>query len=171
MWGALSDGRTGVSFTIASGPHQQSLSDPSPVGIVTIFYGLRFENSLFVASYDSQGYGGGIRPRLHTEVISLQFRSQSQSHIATDGQSIGKSWCRVPSGAHDQIFTTFWQLPSCFSGAPFVYAAGPRQRSLSRMRVPWDSCPYFTASDFRLPFSSPPTTHSVTVLLLIAISS
>jgi hypothetical protein len=22
--------------------------------------------SLFVASYDSQGYGGGIRPRLHT---------------------------------------------------------------------------------------------------------
>jgi hypothetical protein len=27
---------------------------------------LRFETSLFVASYDSQGYGGGIRPRLHT---------------------------------------------------------------------------------------------------------
>jgi hypothetical protein len=30
--------------------------------------------SLFVASYDSQGYGGGIRPRLHTAVIgSLKF--------------------------------------------------------------------------------------------------
>jgi hypothetical protein len=27
---------------------------------------LRFETSLFVASYDSQGYGGSIRPRLHT---------------------------------------------------------------------------------------------------------
>jgi hypothetical protein len=25
-----------------------------------------FETSLFVASYDSQGYGGGIRPLLHT---------------------------------------------------------------------------------------------------------
>jgi hypothetical protein len=25
--------------------------------------------SLFVASYDSQGYGGGIRPRLHTGVL------------------------------------------------------------------------------------------------------
>jgi hypothetical protein len=25
--------------------------------------------SLFVASYDSQGYGGGIRPRLHKGVI------------------------------------------------------------------------------------------------------
>jgi hypothetical protein len=31
----------------------------------TIFYCLRFETSLFVASYVSQGHGGGIRPRLH----------------------------------------------------------------------------------------------------------
>jgi hypothetical protein len=35
------------------------------MGLVTIFYYLRFEISLSVASYDSQGYGGGIRPRLH----------------------------------------------------------------------------------------------------------
>jgi hypothetical protein len=27
---------------------------------------LGFETSLFVASYDLQGYGGGIRPYLHT---------------------------------------------------------------------------------------------------------
>jgi hypothetical protein len=39
---------------------------PSPVGHEIIIYCLRFENSHFVASYDSQGYGGGIRPRLHT---------------------------------------------------------------------------------------------------------
>jgi hypothetical protein len=38
----------------------------SHVGLVTIFYTLRFGTSLFVASYESQGYGGGIRPRLHT---------------------------------------------------------------------------------------------------------
>jgi hypothetical protein len=38
------------------------------VGLATTFYCLRFETSLFVASYDSQGYGGGIRPRLHTGV-------------------------------------------------------------------------------------------------------
>jgi hypothetical protein len=31
-----------------------------------MFYCLRFETSLFVASYDSQVHGGGIRPRLHT---------------------------------------------------------------------------------------------------------
>jgi hypothetical protein len=40
-------------------------------GLVTIFYCLRFETSIFVASYDSQGYGGGIRTRLHTgELLS-----------------------------------------------------------------------------------------------------
>jgi hypothetical protein len=29
---------------------------------------LRFETSLFVASYDLQGHGGGIRPRFHTRI-------------------------------------------------------------------------------------------------------
>jgi hypothetical protein len=38
----------------------QSFSGPSPFGLVTIFYCLRFQTSLFVASYDSQGHGGGI---------------------------------------------------------------------------------------------------------------
>jgi hypothetical protein len=38
--------------------------------------------------------------------------SQSQIHIATDGQSISKSWCPAPSGAHDQICITLWQLQS-----------------------------------------------------------
>jgi hypothetical protein len=93
-------------------------------------------------------------------------QSQSQSYIATDSRSISKSWCRAPSGAHDQIFIIVWQLRSCFCGAPslsFVYADGPRQLSLSRIRVPWISRPYFTVSVLRLPFSSPPTTRRVTV--------
>jgi hypothetical protein len=42
---------------------------------------------------------------------------QSQRHIATDGRSVSESWCRAPSGAHDQIFITVWQLQSCFYGA------------------------------------------------------
>jgi hypothetical protein len=50
----------------------QSFSGPSPVGLATIFYCLTFETSLFVASYDSQGHGGGIRPRLHTGNITRQ---------------------------------------------------------------------------------------------------
>jgi hypothetical protein len=28
---------------------------------------------------------------------------QSQSHVTTDGQSVSLSWCRAPSGVHDQI--------------------------------------------------------------------
>jgi hypothetical protein len=45
----------------------------------------------------------------------------------------------------------------------FVYAVGPRQRSLYGVRLPWDSWPYFTVSDLRLPFSSPHTTRRVMV--------
>jgi hypothetical protein len=46
------------------------------VGLVAIFYCLRIETSLFVATYDSQGHGGSIRPRLHTGLIllALDFR-------------------------------------------------------------------------------------------------
>jgi hypothetical protein len=50
--------------------------------------------------------------------LTVRKLSQSQSYIATDGRSISKSWCRAPSGAHDQIFIIVWQLRSCFCGAP-----------------------------------------------------
>jgi hypothetical protein len=36
-------------------------------------------------------------------------------------------------------------------GLSFTIAAGPRQRIHSRVRVPQDSWPHFTASDFRFP--------------------
>jgi hypothetical protein len=49
------------------------------------------------------------------------------------------------------------------TGLPFPIATGPRQRSHSRVRVPWDSRPYHTVSDSRHPFSSPPTTLRATV--------
>jgi hypothetical protein len=51
--------------------------------------------------------------------------SQSQSHIATDGQSVCLSWCRAPAVAHDQIFLLVWKILSCPCGAP----------SLTRRRV------------------------------------
>jgi hypothetical protein len=48
-------------------------------------------------------------------------------------------------------------------GLYFVYAVGPFQLSLFRVRVPRDPRQYFTLSDLRLPFSSLPTTRWVTV--------
>jgi hypothetical protein len=88
----------------------------------------------------------------------------------TDSQSVSLG-VEPPFGAHDQIFFTVWHLRSCLCGAlsdertglSFVYAAGPCQRGLSRVRVPWNSRQYFTVSDSRLTFSSPPTTRRVTV--------
>jgi hypothetical protein len=71
MWCALSDERTGLPFTVAAGSCQCShFRVRVPWGLVTIFYCLRFETSLFVASYDSQGYGRSILPRLHTSLSS-----------------------------------------------------------------------------------------------------
>jgi hypothetical protein len=55
------------------GPEKKCAGKGQPVGpvvLVTIFHCLRFETSFFVASYDSKGYGGGIRPRLHTGLTS-----------------------------------------------------------------------------------------------------
>jgi hypothetical protein len=49
------------------------------------------------------------------------------------------------------------------TGLSFAVAALLCQRSHSRVQVPWDSQPYFTVSDSRLPFLSPPTTCRVTV--------
>jgi hypothetical protein len=58
----------------------------------------------------------------------------SQSHIATDGQSVSKSWCRAPSGAHDHIFITVWQSRSCFVGPsqlPEILGADPTEITVS----------------------------------------
>jgi hypothetical protein len=108
-----------------------------------------------------------------TTMEDVSQSSQSQSHIATDGQSVSKSWCRAPSGTHDQIFSYCYLTVTVFflwgalsderTGLSFVYAAGSFQRSLSRVWVPWDSRPYFTVSDLRLPILSPLTTRRVTV--------
>jgi hypothetical protein len=71
-WGFVDVGRSlwredGSVVHYCSWPSPAQLfSGSNPVGLVTIFYCFRFKASLFVTSYDWQGYGGGIRPRLHT---------------------------------------------------------------------------------------------------------
>jgi hypothetical protein len=112
-----------------------------------------------------------ILPTANSETQHNSNSSQSQSHIATDGQSVSKSWCRAPSGGYDQIIITVWQLRLVFVGRPlwredgsvFCICCWSCQRSLFRVRVPWYSRPYFTVTDLRLPFLTPPTTRRFTV--------
>jgi hypothetical protein len=100
------------------------------------------------------------------------LKSQIQSYITTDSQPASLSWNKAP------IWGLRPDLDYCLSvagllvwgalsdermGLPFAIATGSRQRSHFRVRVPYDSWPYFTVSDWRLPFSSPPTTRRVTV--------
>jgi hypothetical protein len=88
MWGALSDERTGLSFTIAAGPRQRShsrvrvprdscpcfsVSDCTPRNRMAQLYPQAL-GSLFVVSCGSQGYGGGIRTRLHAGIIQLKMK-------------------------------------------------------------------------------------------------
>jgi hypothetical protein len=49
-----------------------------------------------------------LRTRNITINITGQSQSESQSHVTTDGQSVGLSWCRASSGAHDQISIYFF---------------------------------------------------------------
>jgi hypothetical protein len=109
----------------------QSFSGPSPVGPVAIFYCLRFETSLFVGSYDSQGHRGGIRPRLHT------VGKKNQSLTRFGGTNARIQWSlslslmlrptvsgpvclgiKHPFGAYDQILIIVWQVRVCWCGAP-----------------------------------------------------
>jgi hypothetical protein len=76
--------------------------------------------SLFVASYNLQGYNGGILTRLH---IGLNWsQSQGQSCITTDGQSASLSWCQAPIWDPRPMYhlplIIFRRLRICWCGAP-----------------------------------------------------
>jgi hypothetical protein len=78
----------------------QSFLGPSPLGLAPIFYCLRFENSLFIAFYDSQGHGRGIQPRLHMgKLTDLTYPGQLYSlrmdhieNIVSTSSSIVVPW-------------------------------------------------------------------------------
>jgi hypothetical protein len=76
--------------------------------------------------------------------------------VTTDGQSASLSWNKAhiwglrPDFYYCQTFAglLMWEaLSDERTGLSFTIDAGPRQQSHSRVRVPWDSRPYFTASD------------------------
>jgi hypothetical protein len=80
----------------------QSFSGPSPMGLATIFYCLRFETSLFVASYDSQGYDGRIQLRLHTGVNLLITPVHEPSRKHCFQQYL---YCCMPIRYRGKVFT------------------------------------------------------------------
>jgi hypothetical protein len=80
--------------------------------------------------------------------------------------TVGQSWGSWPDIYYCLTVTVLFlwgALSNERTSLSSVYAAGPRQRSLSRVRAPWISRPYFTVPVLRLPFSTPPTTRRVTV--------
>jgi hypothetical protein len=83
LWGALSDERPGLSFICCWPLPAQSFLGPSPWELATILYCLRIEISLFVTSYDWQGHGEGIRPRLHTGFYFLRSLNLAAFKVAT----------------------------------------------------------------------------------------
>jgi hypothetical protein len=103
MWGTLYDEWTGLSFTIADGfSPAQSFLGTSTVRLVTIFYCSRFETSLFIASYDSQCYDGGIRTHLYTRLIKAKVKVKITLRLAVYRQSIRLG--ARPLKAHKQRF-------------------------------------------------------------------
>jgi hypothetical protein len=65
---------------------------------------------LFVASYDSQGYGGGIRTCLYAGWrTESESESESQSYFMTSGlPPIRSSWSRAPWGSRPELFFLDW---------------------------------------------------------------
>jgi hypothetical protein len=108
----------------------------------------------------------------YTKQETRRQATESESYIRTGGQSASLSWNKAPIwGLRPDFYycqtvagLLMWgALSDERTGLSFTIAAGPRQRGLSLAGVPWDSWPYFTVSESRLPFSSPPTTCRVTV--------
>jgi hypothetical protein len=77
----------GSVFCIYCSSSPASFSGSSPLSLVTIFYCLRFEISLFITSYDSQGHSNP----------PTKSQSQNQNYFTTGGlPPISLSWRQAP---------------------------------------------------------------------------
>jgi hypothetical protein len=107
----------------------------------------------------------GVRPDLYYFVPKSKSKShcdwRSVNQYVLVSSPIWGSWPDIYYSLTVKVLFLWGTLSDERTGLSFV--AGLRQRSLSRVRVPWHLWPYFTVSDLRLPFSSPPTTLRVTM--------
>jgi hypothetical protein len=105
---------------------------------------------------------------LDRNISKKLWEEQNQSYVTTDGQSTSLSWCQAPIWAlrpdfyycHTVAGLLMWDsLSDEKTGLSFTIAADPRQRSHSRVRIPWGWWSYFTVSDSRLPQPGGPGLH------------
>jgi hypothetical protein len=89
------------------------------------------------------------------------IKFESEFYVTADGQLVSLSWNKAPFWGLRPDFYYYLTVAGVLiwgalsderTGLSFTIAAGPRQRSHFRVRVPYDSWPYFTVSDSRLPF-------------------
>jgi hypothetical protein len=64
---SLTRGRVCLIYNAPGPRHRSHFRIRFPWGLVIIFYRLRFGTSVFLPSFNSQGYGGGIRPCYHRQ--------------------------------------------------------------------------------------------------------
>jgi hypothetical protein len=144
MWGALSDERMDLSFTVAANPRQHSHSRvrlarsrdhirillycirgfpnpevqaPSPVFISHRNRVIQLYSQALGSHFvtDSQGYGGSIRTCLQAGIKSTQvILGPSRSHVTTDGHSASMSRFRAHCGTCDQILLSVRRLSESF---------------------------------------------------------
>jgi hypothetical protein len=155
IWGALSDERTGLSFTIAAGPRQRSHSHVLILWDSGPYFTLSDSRLPFSSPPTTR--------RAMVEVFdpastwdTHSSESVSDSCVMTNGQLASLSWSKTPTWGlwpdfyYCQTFAGFllWGTHSDERmGLSFKDAAGPRQRSHFRARVLWYSWSYFTVSD------------------------
>jgi hypothetical protein len=81
-------------------------------------------------------------------VSRILSNSESESYVTADGQSASLSWNKAPIWVL-RLYFYYCQTVVCLliwgalsderTGLLFTIGAGPRQRSHSRVRVPWHS--------------------------------
>jgi hypothetical protein len=110
------------------------------VGLMTIF------SSLFVASYDSQGYGGGIRPRLHSGRISTEVKVMLRPTVQSASLSWNKApiWGLRPDLYYCQTVAGLLKDLHCTTSPRYIAPARTAQKTsitLLRVLVTGETCP------------------------------